>query len=117
MGEKRLSIRFRMDNELDRKAWDLLQRISEEENTSKNAVAIRLICRGAGGIDANEKGSLDMVAQTIAELVVNKLVESTGAIENLSKVTMEPEINLQQEPQGGDLRPISEEALSFLDEF
>ena len=117
MDEKRLSIRFRMDNEQDRKTWDLLKRISEEENTSKNAIAIGLICKGAEGTDANEKGSLDVVAQTIAELVVNKLVESAGTIENLSMVSREPESNSQQESQDGDLRPISAEALSFLDEF
>ena len=117
MVEKRLSIRFRMDNEQDRKAWDLLQRFSEEENTSKNAVAIGLICKGAEVTDANEKGSLDVMAQTIAEMVANKLVESAGAIESLSMVSRESESNSQQESQGGDLRPISEVALSFLDEF
>ena len=63
MEEKRLSIRFRMDNPQDKEAWELLQRISAEENISKNAAALRLICNGAVSAGSTEIVSLEVVAE------------------------------------------------------
>ena len=117
MEEKRLSIRFRMDNEQDRKAWDLLQRISDGENTSKNAVALRLICKGAESIEGKENTSLDEVAEKIAELVSKKIVRSVPSCEVIDTTTNFPKEEGEQEPQTSELRPISEEVLSFLDGF
>ena len=73
MSEKRLSIRFRMDNHQDKEAWELLQRISEDENISKNAVALRLICKGAVRTGSLGAESWNKVAERIADLVANRL--------------------------------------------
>ena len=117
MEEKRLSIRFRMDNEQDRKAWDFLQRISEKENTSKNTLALRLICIGAESIEDKENTSLDEVAEKIAELVAEKISARYQICEGMSIATKVPTDGEKQEPQADELRTVSEEALSFLDEF
>ena len=114
MDEKRLSLRFRMDNELDRRAWDNLQRLALKEKASKNTIALRLICQGA---DKNDYGSLDAVAEKIAELVAEKIpgfVPTSDASDTATKV---PDNDGNQEPQTSELRPISEEVLSFLDGF
>ena len=73
MSEKRLSLRFRMDNPRDKEAWELLQRISEEEKISKNAVALRLICKGAVSTGSMGAESWNTVAERIADLVANRL--------------------------------------------
>ena len=117
MEEKRLSIRFRMDNEQDKQAWDLLQRISDGENTSKNAVALRLICKGAENTEIKENVSLDVMSERIADLVANKLAGKCRIIEKFPKDKEVPESRILREPHTDDLRPISDEALSFLDEF
>ena len=106
-----------MDNEQDRKAWDLLQRVSEEENTSKNAVALKLICMGVESTGIKDKTSLDVVAERIAEQVAKILADRYGTIEKSSGEERVSERKLQQEPPSEELRPISEEVLSFLDEF
>ena len=119
MSEKRLSLRFRMDNPQDKEAWELLRKISEEENTSKNAVALRLICKGALSTEGTEGSSLDTVAERIADLVVNKI----GAVQIQDKEMPVTESNVsstkiaKDEPQTDEYRAVSKEALSFLDEF
>jgi len=119
MSEKRLSIRFRMDNPQDKEAWELLKRISEEENTSKNAVALRLICKGALSTEGTEGSSLDTVAERIADLVVNKIgaaqIQDKEMSVNESNVSFTSIAN--DEPQTDEYRAVSKEALSFLDEF
>lgn len=114
MDEKRLSIRFRMDNELDRKAWENLQRMAMKEKTSKNTIALRLICEGA---EKNEFCSLDAIAEKIAKLVAGKISVSANNRETIDTTTKVPEDENIQEPQNSELRPISEEVLSFLDGF
>ena len=119
MSEKRLSLRFRMDNPQDKEAWELLQRISEDENISKNAVALRLICKGAVSTGSLGAESWNMVAERIANLVANRLETDKKQI----KETPVCEIGdvttaiVRGEPQTDEYRAVSEEALSFLDEF
>ncbi|MBO6242032.1 MAG: hypothetical protein J6O61_14600 [Butyrivibrio sp.] len=119
MSEKRLSIRFRMDNPQDKEAWELLQRISEEKNISKNAVALRLICKGAVSTESMESISLNVVAERIAELVANKLVADNRLIKKASVCEKRHTTTAitKDEPQTDEYRAVSEDALSFLDEF
>ena len=68
MNEKRISLRFQTDNELDMKAWELLEKATNEKKVSKNSIMIELI------ISALEnENSDDALAEQIAELVVAKL--------------------------------------------
>ena len=119
MSEKRLSIRFRMDNPQDKEAWELLQRISEDENISKNAVALRLICKGAVSTGNLGAESWNMVAERIADLVANRLETDKKQIKEIP-VCETGDVTtaiVRGEPQTDEYRAVSEEALSFLDEF
>ena len=42
MEEKRISLRFQMNNELDLKAWELLEEAAKKKNASKNSIVIGL---------------------------------------------------------------------------
>ena len=119
MSEKRLSLRFRMDNPRDKEAWELLQRISEEEKISKNAVALRLICKGAVSTGSMGAESWNTVAERIADLVANRLETDKKHIKEIP-VCETGDVTtaiVRGEPQTDEYRAVSEEALSFLDEF
>ena len=119
MSEKRLSLRFRMDNPRDKEAWELLQRISEEEKISKNAVALRLICKGAVSTGSMGAESWNTVAERIADLVANRLETDKKQITEIP-VCETGDVTtaiVRGEPQTDEYRAVSEEALSFLDEF
>ena len=117
MDEKRLSIRFRMDNDQDKKAWEILDSIAKEENTSKNSIALQLICKGADSWEQRDVHVLDVVAEKIAELVAGKISARYQKCAGMSIATKVPADGEKQEPQADELRTVSEEALSFLDEF
>ena len=70
MNEKRISLRFQTDNELDMKAWELLEKATNEKKVSKNSIMIELI------ISALEnENSDDALAEQIAELVVHDALQ------------------------------------------
>ena len=119
MSEKRLSIRFRMDNHQDKEAWELLQRISEDENISKNAVALRLICKGAVRTGSLGAESWNKVAERIADLVANRLETDKKQIKEfpVCEIGDVTTAIVRGESQTDEYRAVSEEALSFLDEF
>ena len=120
MEEKRLSIRFRMNNPQDKKAWELLQILSAQENISKNAVALRLICKGADTCDLPGSSSLDLLARQIADLVADKLSANEGTANFIPATKCElaeKEANSASEPDDEEIRSVSKEALSFLDDF
>ena len=119
MEEKRLSIRFRMDNPQDKKAWDLLQILSSEENLSKNAIALRLICKGADACDTPGSSALGLIANQIADLVADKLLANTGSVNFIPAnkcESDEKEVKAVSEPDD-EIRTVSKKALSFLDDF
>lgn len=119
MEEKRLSIRFRMDNPQDKKAWDLLQILSSEENLSKNAIALRLIRKGADACDTPGNSALNLIANQIADLVADKLLANAGSVNFIpasNSEAAEKETKAVSEPDD-EIRTVSKEALSFLDDF
>ena len=71
MKEKRISLRFREDNERDMMAWDLLERMALEKNASKNSVAVELLLLGA---ETDKETSEDALAEHIADIVAEKLM-------------------------------------------
>ena len=119
MKEKRISLRFRMDNDQDRKAWEILEAVAKERNTSKNAVAIDLILSGE-----MKPHSADELAERIAELVANKLTKELICIPMGSGASGEAvsENDVSAEKADTDSRAdepelLGEEALDFLDIF
>lgn len=116
MKEKRISLRFRDDNEIDMKIWELLEKAAKEKNASKNSFVLELIL-----LALEPKNSEDALAERIAEMVVSKLNvvtiqrEATGdAGEALDKVV---NINVETEPQADEPELLGEDAIGFLDVF
>lgn len=119
MKEKRISLRFRMDNGQDRKAWEILEAVAKERNASKNAVAIDLIL--SGGVHTD---SVDELAERIAGLVATKLTKELSCIPMSSGASGEAEsdIHVNTEKKDSVSRAdepelLSEEALDFLAVF
>ena len=119
MKEKRISLRFRMDNEQDRKAWEILEAVATERNTSKNAVAIDLILSGE-----MKPHSADELAESIAGLVVTKLTKELSCIPTGSGASGEPvfgnDVNTEKTDtcsRADEPELLGEEALTFLDMF
>ena len=116
MKEKRISLRFREDNEIDMKVWELLESAAKEKNASKNSIVIELILSAL-----EHKNSDDALAERIAEMVVSKLDVITiqreatgGAGEALEKSI---DINAETEPQADEPEFLGEDAIGFLDVF
>ena len=119
MKEKRISLRFRMDNDQDRKAWEILEAVATERNTSKNAVAIDLILSGE-----IKPHSADALAEHIALLVADKLKAELGCVQLGSGASGETESNIhvnteKKDSVSGADEPelLGEEALDFLAMF
>ena len=85
MKDKRISLRFRADNERDMEAWKMLEAMAPEKNASKNSVAIELILSGSTKRDAD-----DALAERIAELVADKLTNKLTmlTVSNVSNGTI-----------------------------
>ena len=119
MKDKRISLRFRADNERDMEAWKMLEEMAQKKNASKNSVAIELILSGSTKQDAD-----DALAERIAELVADKLTDklpmqtgssvSYGAI--VSGVGRDEEHD-ETKPQADEPELLGEDALDFLDLF
>ena len=71
MKEKRISLRFREENEQDMRAWKILEKVAKERNISKNAAAITLIIAKEEQVD-----SADELAKRIALLVAEEITSS-----------------------------------------
>ncbi len=119
MKDKRISLRFRADNERDMKAWRMLEEMAQKKNASKNSVAIELILSGSTKQEAD-----DALAERIAELVADKLTDkltmpaisstARGAIvSNAGREKSHDETKLQ----GDEPELLGETALDFLDQF
>ena len=117
--EKRISLRFRMDNDQDRKAWEILEAVAKERNTSKNAVAIDLILSGEMKLH-----SADELAERIAELVANKLIKElicipmgSGASEEAVSGNDVSAEKADTDSRADEPELLGEEALDFLEMF
>ena len=119
MKEKRISLRFREENELDMRAWAILEKKAKEKNISKNAALLDLILANSEKAD-----SADELAERIALLVVDKLKKDaiylpmgSGASGNS---VAEKEENVKETDtnyQADEPEVLGEEALDFLEMF
>lgn len=119
MKEKRISLRFREENEQDMKAWKLLEKIAKERNISKNAAAITLILAKEEQVD-----SADELAKRIALLVAEEIKKTGMSIpigseargnsvsDNTENVSEKDTDSQADEPE-----VLGEEALDFLEMF
>ena len=119
MKDKRISLRFRADNERDKEAWKMLEEMAQKKNASKNSVAIELILSGSTKRDAD-----DALAERIAELVADKLTDKL-AMPTVSSVSNgvivsgdgRDEDYDETKPQSDEPELLGEDALDFLDLF
>ena len=119
MKEKRISLRFREENEQDMKARAILEKKAKEKNISKNAALLDLILANSEKAD-----SADELAERIALLVVDKLKKdaiylpmgsgaSGNSVAEKEETVKETDTNYQaDEPE-----VLGEEALDFLEIF
>ena len=119
MKDKRISLRFRADNERDMETWKMLEEMAQKKNASKNSVAIELILSGSTKRDAD-----DVFAERIAELVANKLKDQlsmpTGSsVSNGAIVSGDgrDEDHDETKSQSDEPELLGEDALDFLDLF
>lgn len=119
MKEKRISLRFREENEQDMRAWKILEKVAKERNISKNAAAITLIIAKEEQVD-----SADELAKRIALLVAEEMKENgmsipIGSEARGNSVSNETE-NIRKtdtDSRADEPEVLGEEALDFLEMF
>lgn len=119
MKEKRISLRFREENEQDMRAWEMLEKVAKERNISKNSVAIDLI------LAKEEQGdSADELAKRIALLVAEEISKngisvpiSSEARGNSVSGKTENERREDTDSPADEPEVLGEEALDFLEMF
>lgn len=119
MKDKRISLRFRADNEKDMEAWKMLEEMAQKKNASKNSVAIELILSGSTKQEVD-----DALAERIAELIADKLTDQlsmpTGSsVSNGAIVSGDgrDEDHDETKSQSDEPELLGEDALDFLDIF
>ena len=119
MKEKRISLRFREENEQDMRAWKILEKVAKERNVSKNAAAIDLILAKEERVDF-----ADELAKRIALLVAEELRESGMSMPISSEargnsVSGKAENTRKEDTDSPADEPevLGEEALDFLEMF
>lgn len=119
MKDKRISLRFRADNERDMEAWKMLEEMAQKKNASKNSVAIELILSGSTKRDADD-ALAERIAELVADKLTNKLIMKTGgSVSNGAIVSGDgrDEDHDETKPQSDEPELLGEDALDFLDLF
>ena len=118
MGEKRLSLRFREDNEQDMKAWEYLNYHCDKNNISRNAFLIGLITENdnkKADISETEKIA-DLVAEKVSKLLsalpLEHPVNVSGKVESVAERKEEEAELIADDPDA-----IGTDAADFLDMF
>ena len=119
MKEKRISLRFREENEQDMRAWKILEKVAKERNVSKNAAAIDLILAKEERVD-----SADELAKRIALLVAEEIKKDEMSIPIGSEARGNPVSDKTENVRKEDTEfpadepeVLGEEALDFLEMF
>ena len=119
MKDKRISLRFRADNERDMEAWKMLEEMAQKKNASKNSVAIELILSGSAKRDADD-ALAERIAELVADKLSNKLPMQTGSsVSNGAIVSGDgrDEDHDETKSQSDEPELLGEDALDFLDLF
>ena len=119
MKEKRISLRFREENEQDMRAWQILEKVAKERNVSKNAAAIDLILAKEERVDF-----ADELAKRIALLVAEEIKKNGMSIPISSEArgnsASDKTENVRKEDTefpADEPEVLGEEALDFLEMF
>ena len=119
MKEKRISLRFREENEQDMRAWKILEKVAKERNVSKNAAAIDLILAKEERVDF-----ADELAKRIALLVAEEIKKNGMGIPISSEArgnsASDKTENVRKEDTefpADEPEVLGEEALDFLEMF
>ena len=78
MKDKRISLRFRADNERDMETWKMLEEMAQKKDASKNSVAIELSLSSSAKRDADD-ALAERIAELVADKLTNKLTMQTGS--------------------------------------
>ena len=120
MGERRISLRFRDDNERDMQAWKILEEQAHMKNASKNSIAIELMINGDGaGREMNIDAFTEQIAVMVAEKIkplLKEMKEYSKGRESGRREETAPREN-RADSQADEPIPIGEDALDFLDAF
>ena len=119
MKDKRISLRFRADNERDMEAWKMLEEMAQKKNASKNSVAIELILSASTQRDADD-ALAERIAELVADKLSNKLPMQTGSsVSNGAIVSGDgrDENHDETKPQSDEPELLGEDALDFLNLF
>lgn len=119
MKDKRISLRFREENEQEMKAWKCLEEYAKRKNISKNAALIDLILSGRSKDNSVEE-MVERIADAVAEKLTGKLVPvqagsgaKGGTVETISAGASQSEtVPTADEPQ-----LLGEDAIDFLTMF
>ncbi len=120
MKEKRISLRFREDNDRDMQAWRLLEEMANTKNASKNTVAIELMLLGAENNDRTSEDALaELIAERVAAKISGKLLIRSGNSEAEDEANRLSDVSTRDEAAASADEPIylGEDALVFLDAF
>lgn len=120
MKEKRISLRFREDNDRDMRAWRLLEEMANTKNVSKNTVAIELILLGAENNDSTSEDTLaELIAERVAAKISGKLLMHSGNSEAEGGANRLSDVSTRDEAEASADEPVylGEDALDFLDAF
>ena len=106
---KKISLRFHMDRERDKKAYTRLEKLAEQMNCSYNEVLLEMLSRYE-----NERGDTSELAESIADIValrIEKLIPEIGKVGIQAPETEDIKVD-EDSPV-----LVGEDALSFLSGF
>lgn len=119
MKDKRISLRFREENEQEMEAWECLEAYARQKNISKNAALIDLILSCG-----KPNNSMDEMAERIADAVAEKLTDKlvlvqagSGAKEGTAEMIGAGASDSEAVPLADEPELLGEDALDFLDMF
>lgn len=119
MKDKRISLRFREENEQEMEAWKCLEAYAKRKNISKNAALIDLILSG-GRKDNSVDEMAERIADAVAEKLTGKLVPvqaGSGAKEGTAEMMGAGASESEAVSQTDEPELLGEDAIDFLTMF
>lgn len=119
MKDKRISLRFRAENERDMQAWKLLEEMTQKANLSKNSIVIELILSSSKQQNDDE-GIAEHIAELVAHKLENRLIVSTTSDGIKEAIVSKDERGFhhdEPEPVSDEPEFLGEDVLDFLDLF
>lgn len=119
MKDKRISLRFREENEQEMEAWKCLEAYARQKNISKNGALIDLIL-SCGRTDDSMDEMAERIAGAVAEKLTGKLVPvqaGGGAKEGTAEMIGAGASESEAVSQADEPQLLGEDAIDFLTMF